>query len=71
MEPPRTGKGGVMELPDGACYDDQDNLWECDYCNGEGEVMVCFDDICQGSGYCFHGDGYVTCPKCKGSGEAK
>ena len=41
----------------------------CDRCNGEGEIMVCCDDICHGLGECIHGDGYAACPTCKGTGE--
>lgn len=41
----------------------------CDRCNGEGEIMVCIDDICHGQGECIHGDGYALCPNCKGSGD--
>ena len=41
----------------------------CQRCDGEGEIMVCIDDICRGIGECIHGDGYATCPNCKGSGE--
>ena len=41
----------------------------CQRCDGQGEIMVCIDDICHGLGECIHGDGYATCPNCKGSGE--
>ena len=38
----------------------------CQRCDGQGEIMVCIDDICHGLGECIHGDGYATCPNCKG-----
>lgn len=37
-------------------------MGECPTCGGRG--VVCFDDICRGSGYCIHGDG--DCPTCGG-----
>lgn len=52
---------------------EDDELYEesptCGRCNGEGVIMVCIDDICRGLGECIHGDGYRTCPDCKGKGE--
>ena len=38
----------------------------CVTCDGLGEIMVCCDDMCHGSGYCVHGDGMIICPTCKG-----
>lgn len=49
---------------------DDDGQPECPYCGGQGEIMVCWDDLCQGQGYCIHGDGVDLCPVCEGSGEA-
>ena len=44
--------------------------WEtCQRCGGDGEIVVCCDDICHGQGWCFHGDGMEACPDCKGEGE--
>lgn len=48
--------------------DDYDND-TCPDCDGEGVVLVCFDDLCQGSGHCIHGDGWATCRTCGGAGE--
>lgn len=39
------------------CYDCED-----------GEECDCCDDICQGLGYCIHGDGMITCRECHGTG---
>lgn len=43
----------------------------CMTCNGEGFIVTCFDDICNGLGYCIHGDGEETCPECGGEGEVR
>lgn len=43
----------------------------CDHCEGEGQILTCIDDLCQGTGECIHGDGYATCPVCKGDGEVE
>ena len=40
----------------------------CQRCSGEGEVLVCIDDMCRGAGECFHGDGLDVCPSCNGAG---
>lgn len=40
----------------------------CQTCHGEGEILVCCDDMCVGQGYCNHGDGMHTCPECHGEG---
>lgn len=52
-------------------YDDDDGT--CDRCDGEGEIMVCIDDLCRGAGECaFGGRGkgcFTTCAKCQGAGE--
>lgn len=59
-------------LTDLLCADaDGDFNHTCQRCDGEGEILVCWDDFCQGQGYCIHGDGYTICPACKGSGELK
>jgi hypothetical protein len=50
-------------------YFDYDDSYGCNRCDGEGLILVCIDDMCRGAGECFHGDGYATCPACKGSGE--
>lgn len=51
-------------------YDDElDDPMTCHQCHGEGTIVVCWDDICQGQGYCMHGDGEDVCPHCLGSGE--
>ena len=51
--------GYDMELDGGYCMN----------CDGKGEIMVCIDDMCIGSGECMHGDGMIICPACKGLGE--
>ncbi len=38
----------------------------CAECGGEGQKMICIDDLCHGQGFCIHGDGYIVCPSCKG-----
>lgn len=51
--------------------DDGDYLGElvtCWGCGGEGIVVFCCDDICQGQGYCMHGDGDSICRDCGGEG---
>lgn len=55
--------GGLKE-----CWDFDGDT--CQRCDGEGEIMVCYDDLCQGQGYCIHGDGYAPCPACNGAGES-
>lgn len=40
----------------------------CWGCGGEGIVVFCCDDICQGQGYCMHGDGDSICRDCGGEG---
>lgn len=50
-------------------YYDPTEPYTCGRCGGEGEILVCIDDMCRGSGGCIHGDGYRTCPDCKGAGE--
>lgn len=42
----------------------------CDVCDGDGEIMVCIDDLCNGQGFCIHKDGMQMCPACKGTGES-
>jgi len=43
--------------------------WDtCQECGGTGEVVTCFDDICNGIGECIHGDGMGVCPECGGRG---
>jgi hypothetical protein len=44
----------------------RDDEGDCHRCNGEGRILVCIDDLCQGQGECIHGDGYAVCPVCKG-----
>ena len=41
----------------------------CPNCWGECIVITCCDDICDGLGYCIHGDGEEICPVCGGEGE--
>lgn len=55
-----------------ACFkseheDDEDDGC-CERCNGEGQILICIDDMCRGAGECMHGDGYAQCPNCKGQG---
>lgn len=46
--------------------DDDIDASGCYRCGGAGEIVVCIDDICRGSGECFHGDGMAICPVCEG-----
>lgn len=39
----------------------------CPTCWGEGVVVTCMDDMCNGSDTCIHGDGYDACPDCGGT----
>lgn len=39
----------------------------CHRCNGEGFIITCGDDLCQGAVECMHGD-EVVCPDCDGEG---
>lgn len=58
-------------MHDPAIYVDDD--WDgpecCQRCDGNGTILVCWDDLCQGQGYCIHGDGDELCPECGGTGE--
>ena len=47
-----------------------DEPHERPHCGGSGVQMTCWDDLCQGQGYCIHGDGEDVCEFCDGSGEA-
>lgn len=49
--------------------DEEDGPRECPHCGGEGQFMLCCDDLCHGQGHCIHGDNYYACPSCNGSGE--
>lgn len=40
----------------------------CQVCMGRGYVIICWDDICQGSDECIHGDGEMFCDVCDGEG---
>lgn len=40
----------------------------CWKCGGEGFIVFCIDDLCQGTGECMHGDGEDVCPICEGEG---
>ena len=64
--PSRVAPGSELGADWEAC---EDGPPVCPRCNGEGEIMVCIDDICHGLGECIHGYGYATCPTCNGSGE--
>lgn len=33
----------------------------CGNCD-DGMIVVCWDDLCRGAGYCMHGDGMAVCP---------
>lgn len=48
------------------CFDYDENP-ACPHCD-EGVQLVCIDDICQGQGWCMHGDGEITCRHCNGTG---
>lgn len=54
------------DLDDG--FFDYDESPVCEHCGGEGFLLVCIDDLCQGQGHCIHGDGEITCPHCGGQG---
>ena len=58
----------IEDVYDG--YDDEySETHTCQRCDGEGEIVVCMDDMCRGAGTCFHGDGMEICPVCHGEGE--
>lgn len=38
----------------------------CWKCGGTGIIITCCDDLCQGQGYCMHGDGEIVCDLCNG-----
>ena len=40
----------------------------CPTCGGDGIIVTCLDDMCNGLGYCIHGDGEQPCPECHGEG---
>jgi hypothetical protein len=40
----------------------------CLACGGTGVDVVCVDDLCNGAGYCIHGDGDEPCSRCHGEG---
>lgn len=65
-EPPEPGE----ESP-GFDYDDEGGylgeLVTCWSCGGEGNDILCCDDLCHGQGWCMHGDNY-TCRVCGGEG---
>lgn len=65
----------VCDLPEIECicleeeqfaldYDDDDGY--CDLCGGEGVIITCCDDMCNGIGHCIHSDGEEICPRCHG-----
>ena len=54
----------VRFVEDAAFFDDDDGY--CCRCDGKGYIVVCIDDICRNNGECFHGDGEMVCPDCKG-----
>lgn len=43
-------------------WDDDDG--DCPECGGTGWINDCCDDMCQGQGWCMHGDGDRPCPEC-------
>jgi len=49
----------------------EDDITDCCWrCDGEGVILICPDDLCQGQGICIHGDGEIECPVCGGAGDA-
>ncbi len=54
------------EYADDELYEEGDDL--CPDCQGEGQILICIDDICHGQGWCMHGDGEVICRTCNGNG---
>lgn len=50
--------------------DDFDDGYDvsCHRCGGDGFILVCPDDMCQGAGECMPGDVEVMCPSCQGDG---
>ena len=62
----------VAGVPHDPFWDDEDYFDDgdddegyCVYCDGEGWVSNCCDDLCQGDSGCIHGDN-VICPECHG-----
>jgi hypothetical protein len=43
-------------------WDDDDDY--CSYCDGDGVIVTCVDDLCQSHTGCIHGDGEIDCPNC-------
>ena len=58
---------------DDHCWDSGDEghyfgeLVTCWSCGGEGNEILCCDDLCNGQGWCMHGDNYA-CRECGGEG---
>lgn len=64
----RRGEGRRDAPPSAEFFGDDDEGACCHVCDGSGDINDCCDDICQGQGYCMHGDGMRICPACKGAG---
>jgi hypothetical protein len=58
----------IDDLACPACGHHETRSRDCQECNEVNEVCDCIDDMCQGSGYCIHGDGMSICRDCNGSG---
>lgn len=51
------------------CFCDGNGSMPCWSCGGQGQLLTCPDDLCQGAGECMHGDGEDPCDICDGTGE--
>lgn len=64
--PARTHAEEEIEVYD----EDLDEDRDCDECGGEGEIVLCIDDLCYRREQCIHGDPPDPCPSCRGTGRA-
>ncbi|MFN2233884.1 MAG: hypothetical protein ACK2U1_06610 [Anaerolineales bacterium] len=65
----KTENAENIEFLDYENFEDQEEPEMCPEYLGSGFVLICIDDICNGLGYCIHGDGEMICPNCHGEGE--
>ena len=66
---PRHATGpSEQDLPEPDDFEDYDIFASegCQWCGGQGFIVVCIDDMCRGAGECMHGDGEIACPDCGG-----
>lgn len=61
-------KGSPRQFEDAMDFLMTHEYVDCEECGGEGQIIVCIDDICHGLKRCIHGDGMMACPACDGNG---